>query len=329
MVNLKRAERVGGRYVNAVPTGVGGFSTMLKALPLYLKNKEEKTPRKAPGPFRTDAAVYGSAPESGLRGAGLRVTWMGHSSMLVEVDGVRVLVDPVWDERASPVQWAGPKRFFEAPLRLEEMPRLDAVLISHDHYDHLGSTTVRRLAELPGMAATRWVTSAGVGEILRKFGVQAERITELNWTESTVLTGASGAEVKVTAVPARHFSGRGVTNRFETLWSSFVLRGPEHNVYFGADSGWWEGFAAIGAANTGSSPSCLTPATRSSTSGPTRGTTPASSPRVSAASSRSSRTPTCATASAPLCRRTSPSAPSASGMKMAIGISPSTSTTNT
>lgn len=248
MVNLNRAERVRGRYVNAVPTGVGGFSTLLKALPLYLNNKEEKTPRKAPGPFRTDAGVYGRAPESGLRGAGLRVTWMGHSSMLVEVDGVRVLVDPVWDARASPVQWAGPKRFFEAPLRLEEMPRLDAVLISHDHYDHLGSTTVRRLAELPGMAATRWVTSAGVGEILRKFGVQAERITELNWTESTVLTGASGAEVKVTAVPARHFSGRGVTNRFETLWSSFVLRGPEHNVYFGADSGWWEGFAAIGAA---------------------------------------------------------------------------------
>ena len=128
-----------------------------------------------------------TAPESGLR-----VTWMGHSSMLVEIDGVRVLVDPVWDERASPSKWAGPKRFFAAPVRLEELPRVDVVLVSHDHYDHLGEATIRRLAELESMRGARWVTSLGVGEMLRQFGVRAEQISELDWTRERVAVKWAG-----------------------------------------------------------------------------------------------------------------------------------------
>src|SRR6266550_241994 len=191
MTILRRASKAGRKFLNPVPTTIAGFSTLFKLLPRFLSNKEEKSPRRALGPFRTDVSVYGTAPESGLR-----VTWMGHSSLLVEIDGVRVLVDPVWDERASPSQWAGPK----------------------------------------------WVTSLGVGEVLRQFEVRAQ-ITELDWTQSVVVGG-----LEITAVPSRHFSGRGLTNRFETLWSAFVLKGPKHTVYFGADSGWWEGFAEIGAA---------------------------------------------------------------------------------
>ena len=95
----------------------------------------------------------------------------GALSMLVEIDGVRVLVDPVWDERASPSTWAGPKRFFAAPVRLEDLPPVDVVLVSHDHYDHLGEATIRRLAGLESMRDVRWVTSLGVGEVLRQFGV--------------------------------------------------------------------------------------------------------------------------------------------------------------
>jgi L-ascorbate metabolism protein UlaG (beta-lactamase superfamily) len=167
---------------------------------------------------------------------------MGHSSTLVEIDGMRVLTDPVWDGRASPLRWAGPKRFFAAPLKLEEMPQLDAVVVSHDHYDHLGESTIRRLAKMPRMRETEWVTSLGVGEILEEYGVKRERITELDWTES-----AGDESLKITALPARHFSGRSMFNRFGTLWSSFALKGPEHNVYYGADSGWWPGFAEIGA----------------------------------------------------------------------------------
>jgi L-ascorbate metabolism protein UlaG (beta-lactamase superfamily) len=241
MTMLKRAEKVGRKYLNPVPTAVGGPGVAFKVLPMMLMNRQERVPKRALGPFRTDVSVYASAGASGLRFAGLRVTWFGHSSILVEIDGVRVLIDPVWDERASPVQWFGPKRFFAPTMRLEEMPRLDAVLVSHDHFDHLGEGTVRQLARLQPEA--RWVTSLGVGAILRGFGVRAERISELDWTEAVAVGG-----VGITSLPSRHFSGRSLSNRFETLWGSFVLRGPEHNVYFGADSGWWEGFEEIGAA---------------------------------------------------------------------------------
>ncbi len=239
MAILRRAARVGRRFSNPVPTKIGGLSTMFKVLPRFLRNKAEKAPNRPLGPFRTDTAIYQTAP-----GSGLRVTWMGHSSMLVEIDGARVLIDPVWDERASPMRWAGPKRFFAPPLGLSDLPRVDVVLVSHDHYDHLGEATIRELAGLQSMRGVRWVTSLGVGEMLRRFGVDAERISELDWTQSV---GVADGALEMTAVPARHFSGRSLFNRFETLWSAFVLKGARHTVYFGADSGWWEGFAQIGA----------------------------------------------------------------------------------
>src|SRR5579875_2701627 len=131
---LKRAEKKGSRYENPVPTSVGGFGLFFKVLPLYFSNRAEAEPKRPLGPFVTDAGVYATPPASGLR-----VTWFGHSSLLLEIDGVRVLIDPVWDERASPFRWMGPKRFFAPTLRLEDMPELDAVLVSHDHYDHLGA----------------------------------------------------------------------------------------------------------------------------------------------------------------------------------------------
>ena len=242
MSMLRRAEKVGRKYQNPVPTAVGGGGLFFKALLQLIKNREERVPKQPLGPFRTDALLYATLPASGLR-----ITWMGHSSMLVEIDGVRVLVDPVWDERASPVQWFGPKRFFAPTLALEELPPLDVVLVSHDHYDHLGEGTVRQLAKLQPEA--RWVTSLGVSAILQEFGVRAERVVELDWTETVSVVGASGATCAITSLPSRHFSGRSTFNRFETLWGSFILRGAEHKVYYGADSGWWDGFAEIGAAH--------------------------------------------------------------------------------
>jgi L-ascorbate metabolism protein UlaG (beta-lactamase superfamily) len=232
MTVLQRAEKVGGKFQNPVETRVGGLSMMFKILPLYLTNKEERVPRHPLGPFQTDISVYRQVPPSGLR-----ITWLGHSSMLMEIDGARILVDPVWDKRASPISFIGPKRFFEAPLAISDLPPLDAVLISHDHYDHLGKDTVRRLAEV----APRWVTSTGVGQELRGFGVPAGKIVELNWTESVEVSET----LTITALPARHFSGRSLATRFETLWSSFVLKSARHNIYFGADSGLWDGFSEI------------------------------------------------------------------------------------
>ena len=238
---LQRALKQGSKFQNPVPTTVGGSGMIFKVLPLYFSNRAETEPKSPLGPFRTDPAVYATPP-----GSGLRVTWFGHSAFLLELDGVRVLVDPVWEPRASPFRFMGPKRFFPPTLPLEALPELDAILISHDHYDHLGANTVKQLSQLNSTARARWVTSAGVGKRLRKFGVGADRIQELDWTQSTALAGAElGQGVTVTAWPARHFSGRTPFDRFTTLWSSFVFEGPKHRVYFGADSGLWPGFAEI------------------------------------------------------------------------------------
>ena len=234
-----------------MPTTVGGLGVVFKVLPQYVNNRAEAEPNLPLGPFRTDVRAFAAAPANGLR-----VTWFGHSAMLIEIDGMRVLVDPVWEQRASPFGFMGPKRFFQPTIALEELPTIDVVLISHDHYDHLGAETVRRLARVEAVSGARWVTSLCVGRRLRGFGVQAAQITELDWTESAEvgtlhLTGQrspGGAPgLKVTAWPSRHFSGRGVFDRFTTLWSSYVIEGPEHRVYFGADSGWWEGFEEIAA----------------------------------------------------------------------------------
>jgi L-ascorbate metabolism protein UlaG (beta-lactamase superfamily) len=157
------------------------------------------------------------------------------------MDGARILIDPVWDERAAPVQWAGPKRFFAPPLALEGLPAIDAVLISHDHFDHLGAGTVKRLAQMDAVRQAHWITALGVGTLLKSLGVDPSRCTELNWTEKVEV-----GPLTVTALPARHFSGRSFFGRFRTLWASFALTGPKHRVYYGADSGEWYGFREIG-----------------------------------------------------------------------------------
>ncbi len=235
-VPLTKAQRQNRRYLNPVPTQVGGLSLMFKVGPRILFGGAARSPKRTPGPFHTDPRVYETGPRSGLR-----ITWFGHASSLIEIDGVRLLIDPVWDERAAPTQWAGPRRFFPPPLALEELPPIDAILISHDHYDHLGAGTIRRLARMESLQQTRWITTLGVGTILADFGVARARTTELDWTDQVQV-----GSLTITALPARHFSGRGLFNRFETLWASFALIGPKHRVYYGADSGEWYGFREIG-----------------------------------------------------------------------------------
>ncbi len=170
--------------------------------------------------------------------SGLRATWLGHSTVLLELDGVRVLTDPVWGLRASPAQWAGPKRFQPVPIPLRALPPLDAVVISHDHYDHLDYGTVRALAKRD----VPFVTSLGVGAHLEAWGVPAGRIVELDWWESYALPKAG---LTVTAAPSQHFSGRGLRSRNSTLWSSMVMRSRRHAVFFSGDTGLTTEYAAI------------------------------------------------------------------------------------
>jgi len=162
--------------------------------------------------------------------SGLRVTWLGHSTLLIEIDGARILTDPVWSNRVSPLPFAGPKRFHPPPAALEALPSLDAIILSHDHYDHLDRATVITLAKT--RSRTPFITSLGVGERLEHWGIPPERITELDWWEQTDVK-----DVTITAAPAQHFSGRGIKDRNTTLWSSFHLRGPRHSFFFGADTG--------------------------------------------------------------------------------------------
>jgi L-ascorbate metabolism protein UlaG (beta-lactamase superfamily) len=171
-------------------------------------------------------------------GSGLRATWLGHSTVLVEIDGLRVLTDPVWGPRASPSRFAGPKRFQPVPVPLGALPPVDLVLISHDHYDHLDYPTIRQLARLP----VPFVTSLGVGAHLEAWGVPPQRIVELDWWESTTLPGA---DLTIHAAPSQHFSGRGLKDRNATLWSSLVIESPRHRVFFSGDTGLTTEYAAI------------------------------------------------------------------------------------
>lgn len=168
---------------------------------------------------------------------GLRVSWLGHSSILIEIDGLRVLTDPVWSERVSPVQWAGPKRWYAPPVSLDELGALDAVLISHDHYDHLDHLTILALRD----RGARFLVPLGVGAHLAYWGVPEDRITELDWWEEAQIGGLT-----LTCTPARHASGRLNPQSNKTLWAGWALRGPSHRVYFSGDTGLFPGMADIG-----------------------------------------------------------------------------------
>lgn len=233
------AEKIKDKFLNPVPTVVTRPGVMLHTLGRLLTERRTGEPERILGPFRTDASIYQQSSDHGLR-----VTWMGHSTLLIEIDGFRILTDPVWSERASFVQFAGPKRFYPAPLALQDLPPLDVILLSHDHYDHLDRATIRQLAISPATQNARWVCSLGVGRHLESWGVGRAHMNELNWGDAAAISES----LQITATPARHFSGRGLWGRNETLWSSFVIRGSRHNIFFGADSGPFPGFAAIGAA---------------------------------------------------------------------------------
>jgi L-ascorbate metabolism protein UlaG (beta-lactamase superfamily) len=198
----------------------------------FMFGGERRVP-SGPLPSHSPLETWVRKPQSGLR-----VTWLGHSTMLVEIGGVRILTDPVWGPRASPSTLVGPKRFQPVPVSLREMPPVDVVVISHDHYDHLDYPTLRVLAR----SNVPFVVSLGLGAHLESWGVQAERITELDWWESYTVPESG---VVVTAAPSQHFSGRGLKDRNATLWSSFAIRSPRHAVFFSGDTGLTTEYATI------------------------------------------------------------------------------------
>jgi len=167
-----------------------------------------------------------------------RATFVNHATVLLQGAGVNVLTDPVWSERASPVRFAGPRRHRPPGIRFEDLPPLDVVLVSHDHYDHFDFATVRRIAAVhPGA-----IFATGRGNRRRLAALGVRRAAELDWWES--VEPAPG--LRVTAVPARHFSGRGL-RRDRTLWAGFVVSNGAGTIFFAGDSGYGPHFAEIGA----------------------------------------------------------------------------------
>ncbi|RDI99932.1 hypothetical protein DVT68_03645 [Dyella solisilvae] len=222
----------GEGFVNTYPSSTPRVPDDRPSLVDFVFRGEGRTPAR-PLPAIDPRQGWARPPQSGLR-----TTWLGHSTVLLEIDGVRVLTDPVWGNRASPLPFLGPRRFQPVPVDIHALPPLDAILVSHDHYDHLDYPSIRALTRL----GVPFITSLGVGVHLEAWGVPAEQIIELDWWEQARLPGG----LSITAAPSHHFSGRSLHDRNATLWSSFVLRGERHSVYFSGDSGLSPHFAEIG-----------------------------------------------------------------------------------
>lgn len=166
----------------------------------------------------------------------LKFIWLGHSSILMNLDNRTILIDPVLGKSASPFDFLVTR--FQAPvLKVDELPMIDTIIISHDHYDHLDKSTIKYFVN----KATRFIVPLGVGKHLTDWGIQPSRITELNWGETITQN-----EISFTATPAQHFSGRSLFDRNETLWASWVIAGKEDKIFFSGDSGYGDHFKEIG-----------------------------------------------------------------------------------
>jgi L-ascorbate metabolism protein UlaG (beta-lactamase superfamily) len=217
-----------GAFVNAEPI-VNHAGPMLRGM-LHVSEHASPTPPLAVPPL--DPASLRTPPASGLR-----ITWFGHSGTLIELDGSRVLTDPSWSERSSPVSWLGPRHWFAPPIALKDLPPIDAVVISHDHYDHLDYPTLVAMKDWD----TKFVVPLGIGAYLEGWGIAAEKVVELDWWERTQVRGLT-----IVATPARHASGRTPFDRDQTLWASYALLGPRHRAYFSGDTGMFHALREIG-----------------------------------------------------------------------------------
>jgi N-acyl-phosphatidylethanolamine-hydrolysing phospholipase D len=223
------AHHADGGFRNPEPISHGSLAV---ALPFFARRtwativpRPNPAPRVAFTPVRGEDAIGDPL-----------VTWVGHSTLLVRMDGVTFLTDPIWSERASPLSFAGPKRRVPPGVPFESLPPVDFVVVSHAHYDHLDLPTLRRLTN----GRTVFLVPLGLGALLEREGIRPVR--ELDWWDETRV-----GEAAIHCVPARHWSQRTPFDRDETLWSGWVVRGAAHRFYFAGDTGYTTSFREIGA----------------------------------------------------------------------------------
>ena len=166
----------------------------------------------------------------------LNATWLGHSSLMINIDGYRILTDPVFEKSVS---FFGPSRYNgDVPVDTTQLPEIDVVIISHNHYDHLNKTSLKILAK----RTRKFIVPLAVGAELEDAGIPKTKIIELDWWDEYKVD----KNLLIIATPAQHFSGRGLTDRDETLWASWVVKAPNHKIFFSGDSGYFDGFKTIG-----------------------------------------------------------------------------------
>jgi L-ascorbate metabolism protein UlaG (beta-lactamase superfamily) len=220
-----------GKFRNVVPRQSPGFLKTLGIAWRVLTSKPDTTVPRAPIPVQAlSAAALADAPDASL-------FRLGHSTLLLKLAGEFWLTDPVFSERASPVQWAGPKRFHAPPIDIAELPPIKGVILSHDHFDHLDHDAILQLA--PKVEV--FVTPLGVGDRLIAWGIPAAKVRQLDWWQSTSVHG-----VQLVATPAQHFSGRSLRDGDSTLWASWVIVAGDLRLFFSGDTGYHADFKTIG-----------------------------------------------------------------------------------
>ncbi|QYK06079.1 MBL fold metallo-hydrolase [Shewanella zhangzhouensis] len=224
------ASKIKGRFRNSHKVYGAGLGDLVGIIKAYLGAKRTAPSPKSAVPLEPITQAELARPQA-------RLYRLGHSTVLMYLDGKWLLTDPVFSERASPFQWVGPKRFHPSPIAIEALPDIDGVILSHDHYDHLDSAAIKALAG----RVKHFYMPLGVGKRLIRLGIDKARITELDWWQSAQL-----GTIELTATPAQHFSGRGLFDRDSTLWAGWAMRGKQARVFFSGDSGYFPGFAEIG-----------------------------------------------------------------------------------
>lgn len=221
-----------GKFTNAIPTSMSmGFGTTLKVTAEMIKGSPDRRPAEAMPTDPFDPSLLPDGPHA-------QAVWFGHSALLLRIDGLTLLVDPMFGSAPSPFPIVGGKRYSgKPPLDIDRLPPIDAVLLSHDHYDHLDYGSILRLKA----KTKRFFAPLGVGAHLIRWGVPRDKVTEADWWDELTCGG-----LKLVCAPARHFSGRRGNDRFSTLWCSWVIRGSRDNLFFSGDSGYGPHFREIG-----------------------------------------------------------------------------------